>query len=203
MYYYSAFNAWLPKQLHINIIYRGRLTSSWWYHFSRENLARSHSNDISSEIVLISHCLYRMNVRGAVLNEILHCVNIIYRGRLTSTWWYHFWRENLARSHSDDISSEIVLISHSLHSLNVRGAVLHEILHQVYVAERGKLRCTQWSHFWTSTVARGHSNDISSEIVLISHSLHSLNIRVAVLHEILHQVYVAERGKFSLSGGNP
>ena len=119
MYYYSAFNAWLPKQLHINIIYRGRLTSSWWYHFSRENLARSHSDDISSEIVLISHCLYRMNVRGAVLNEILHCVNIIYRGRLTSTWWYHFWRGNLARSHSDDISSENVLISHCLYRMNV------------------------------------------------------------------------------------
>jgi len=53
----------------------------------------------------------------------------------------------VARGHSNDISSEIVLISHFLHSLNVRGAVLHEILHQVYVAERGKLRCTQWSHF--------------------------------------------------------
>ena len=54
------------------------MTSRWplWYHFWRENLARSHSDDISSEIVLISHCLYRMNVRGAVLNEILHYVNV-------------------------------------------------------------------------------------------------------------------------------
>ena len=161
MYYYSAFNAWLPKQLHINIIYRGRLTSSWWYHFSRENLARSHSNDISSEIVLISHCLYRMNVRGAVLNEILHCVNIIYRGRLTSTWWYHFWRENLARSHSDDISSEIVLISHCLYRMNVRGAVLNEILHCVNVIYRGRLTSTWWYHFWRENLARSHSDDIS------------------------------------------
>ena len=60
-----------------------------------------------------------MNVRGAILNEILHCVNVVYKGILTSTWWYHFWRGNLARSHSDDISSEIVLISHCLYRMNV------------------------------------------------------------------------------------
>jgi len=37
--------------------------------------------------------------------------NVVYRGKLTSTRWYHFWRGNLARSHFDDISSAIVLIS--------------------------------------------------------------------------------------------
>ena len=103
------------------------------FHFLSGNLVRSHTDDTNSKIVLISHSLYRINVRGATLNEILLRANVIYRGKLTFSWWYLFWPSNPVRSHSDDVSSEIVLISHSLYRMNIRGAIFNEILHRANV----------------------------------------------------------------------